>query len=238
MSITGTWPGAALDLSMDLRGVRIGWLGDLGGYLPIEDGILTLCEQALTRLADDGCRVEPVAPAFDPEQAWQTWLTWRRWLVAGALRPFADDPAQRAQLKPEALWEVQQGERLSARDVSDASVARSLLYQQLLAMFEHHDVLALPSAQVWPFDADTPWPKVVAGRTMDTYHRWMEVVIYATLAGLPAVSVPVGFGSNGLPMGMQLIGRPQADLAVLRMAQAHAERSFDVLARRPAALDI
>lgn len=236
LSIAGQWPGAALDLSLDLRGTRIGWLGDLQGYLPVEDGILPLCERALARLAADGCQVEPVAPAFDPAAAWQTWLTWRRWLVAAALRPYWEDPLQRAQLKPEAAWEVEQGQQLSAHAVSLASADRTRLYQQLLGMFAHHDFLALPSAQVWPFDADVTWPRQVAGRTMDTYHRWMEVVIYATLAGLPAVSVPVGFDSRGLPMGMQLIGRPQAELSVLRMAQAHADRSTDILARRPGAL--
>lgn len=236
LSIAGTWPGASPALALDLRRTRIGWLGNLGGYLPIEDGILALCEQGLARLADDGCLVEAVAPAFDPALAWQTWLTWRHWLVAASLRVFADDPAQRAQLKPEAQWEVQHGERLSARAVSEASLARSLLYQQLLGMFEQHDYLALPSAQVWPFNAETPWPRSIAGRTMDTYHRWMEVVIYATLAGLPCVSVPVGFSADGLPMGMQLIGRPQADLAVLRLAQAHAARATPVLDRLPAAI--
>jgi amidase len=233
LSIAGQWPGAPLDLTLDLRSTRIGWLGDLGGYLPVENGILPLCERALARLAADGCQVEPIAPAFDPHMAWQTWLTWRRWLVTASLGPYWDDPLQRAQLKPEAAWEVEQGQQLSARAVSQASADRSRLYQQLLSMFAHHDFLALPSAQVWPFDADVPWPRQVAGRTMDTYHRWMEVVIYATLAGLPVVSVPVGFDSRGLPMGMQLIGRPQADLSVLRMAQAHAERSVDILARRP-----
>ncbi len=72
---------------------------------------------------------------------------------------------------------------------------------------------------------------------MDTYHRWMEVVIYATLAGLPAISVPVGFNSAGLPMGMQLIGRPQADLAVLQIARAYELRAQDIVSRRPRALD-
>ena len=71
---------------------------------------------------------------------------------------------------------------------------------------------------------------------MDTYHRWMEVVIYATLAGLPAISVPVGFGPDGLPMGMQLIGRPQAELALLQLARAYELRAATMLARRPAAV--
>ncbi len=240
LSIAGQWPGGPpggpIDLSMDLRHARIGWLGNLQGYLPMEDGILARCEQALARLAADGCQVEAITPAFDPSEAWQSWLTWRQCLVAASLRPFFDDPSQRAQLKPEALWEAEQGQCLSARALSDASAVRSRLYQQLLSMFAHHDYLVLPSAQVWPFDADLPWPRHIAGRTMDTYHRWMEVFIYATLAGLPAASVPVGFNDQGLPMGMQLIGRPQADLAVLRMAQAHAERSANILGRRPGAL--
>ena len=76
---------------------------------------------------------------------------------------------------------------------------------------------------MFPFDAETHWPKEVAGRAMDTYHRWMEVVAYASLAGLPVANVPVGFGGGGLPMGMQLIGRPRADLSVLQLAHAYDE---------------
>ncbi|RZI96344.1 MAG: amidase, partial [Variovorax sp.] len=77
------------------------------------------------------------------------------------------------------------------------------------------------------------WPREVAGRTMDTYHRWMEVVIYATLAGLPAISVPAGFGANGLPMGLQLIGGPQADLALLRVASRYERLARELLNRMP-----
>ena len=231
LSLSGNWPGGSLDLSMDLRHVRIGWLGDLGGYLPMEDGILPLCTSALARLANDGCQVHAAQPGFDPAQAWSTWLTLRRWLVSATLRSYWRSPQQRALLKPAAQWEAEQGERLSAADVYEASAARSAFCQHMLTLFDRFDYLALPSAQVWPFDAELDWPKSIGNRSMDTYHRWMEVVIYATLAGLPAISVPVGFGASGLPMGMQLIGRPLADLAVLRLAQAHEERSTAVLSR-------
>jgi len=68
---------------------------------------------------------------------------------------------------------------------------------------------------------------------MDTYHRWMEVVIYATFAGLPCISVPAGFGDNGLPAGMQLIGPPRGDLATLKLAHAYEQTAREVLAIRP-----
>ncbi len=68
---------------------------------------------------------------------------------------------------------------------------------------------------------------------MDTYHRWMEVVIYATFAGLPCISMPAGFSRNGLPMGLQVIGKPQCDFSVLRLAHAYEQVSQDVIQRAP-----
>ena len=112
---------------------------------------------------------------------------------------------------------------MTGTDLFAANIERSALYRHLLTLFERFDVLVLPSAQVWPFDAELDWPKSIAGVAMDTYHRWMEVVVVASLAGLPALNVPVGFNSAGLPMGMQLIGPPLGDLGVLRLGQAYEE---------------
>ncbi len=221
LSIAESGEAFARPLASAVQGLRIGWLGDLRGYLAIEPGILDLCEAGLQRLAALGGIVEPTALGYPPEKAWQTWLTWRHWLVAGRVAPYFADPAQRERLKPEARWEAEQGARLSAADIFAASLDRTAFHRHLLSLFEHYDFLALPTAQVWPFDTEWDWPKAIDGRAMDTYHRWMEVVIYATLGGLPAISVPVGFGAAGLPMGMQLIGRPQADLALLRLAYAY-----------------
>ncbi len=205
-------------LDSDPAGVRIGWLRDLDGHLAIEPGILELCEGALARLQDRGCRVEPVRLGMPPERVWDCWLAWRRALVGARLAPFLLDPRNRARIKDEALWEYDQGRSLSGADLLAASATRTLVHQRMLALFEDVDFLALPSTQCWPFDAALRWPAEIAGRPMDTYHRWMEVTILATLAGLPAISVPVGFGGAGLPMGMQLIGRPRADLDVLKIA--------------------
>ena len=204
----------------DPRGIRIGWLGDLDGYLPMEPGVTDVCARALARIEDAGGIVEPAALGFAPERVWQTWLVWRRWSVAARIAPHLRDPANRALIKPEALWEHDQGQGLTGMDTVQACAERTAFYNAMLRLFEHHDALALPTAQVWPFPAEWRWPREVAGRAMDTYHRWMEVVIYATLAGLPCIAMPAGFGANGLPMGVQLIGRPHGDLGVLQLARA------------------
>ncbi len=213
---------------------RIGWLGDLDGYLAMEAGVLDVCAQGLVRLGDTGCEVEATALGFAPERIWNAWLTLRHWLVNARLTPFMSNPANRALVKPEALWEHDQGAALSAAGVMAASVERTAFYQHVLSLFDRFDVLALPTAQVWPFDVQARWPKEIAGRAMDTYHRWMEVVVIATFAGLPAISVPVGFSASGLPMGMQLIGRPRGDLELLRLARRYERAAGDVLAVRPA----
>ena len=114
-----------------------------------------------------------------------------------------------------------------------ASVERSRFLQSMLKLFERVDVLALPSAQVWPFPAEWRWPQRIGTVEMDTYHRWMEVTLYATFAGLPAICVPAGFSVAGLPMGLQLIGRPQADAAVLRLAHAYEQAAQEIVLRRP-----
>jgi amidase len=215
------------------RPPRIGWLGDLGGHLAFEPGILAVCEGALTRLASAGCVVEPLPLGYSPERIWDAWLTWRWFLLHGRISPFLAEAKNRALVKPEALWEHDQGARLAGPQVMAASVERTAFFQHVLGLFERVDFLALPSAQVWPFPAEERWPKEIAGRTMDTYHRWMEVVVIATYAGLPCVAVPAGFDARGLPMGLQLVGRPRADLDVLRLAQTYEGVAADVLGRRP-----
>ena len=208
-------------LERDFEGARIGWLGNYDGYLAMEDGVLAQCESALKDFELIGCKVEAARPDYSMEQLWQTWLTLRHFSLAGTLGAIYRDPEKRARLKPEAQWEVEGGMRLSGEDVWTATVARSQWYNALLTLFERYDFLALPSAQVFPFDASEHWPKTIAGRTMDTYHRWMEVVIGASLAGLPVINVPVGFNFQGLPMGVQVIGKPYTDLAVLQLAHAY-----------------
>jgi amidase len=222
----------ALNLDRDLKGLRIGWLADWGGAYPMEPGILPLCEAALREMEAMGATVDPLPPPFPAEKLWHAWTTLRAMLNAGAKRALAEDPAKRAQTKPETIWEIEQGMGLTAQAVYEASVIRSRWHAHAARLFQRYDALALPSAQVWPFPADWRWPEEIAGRKMDTYHRWMEVVVPASLIGLPALSVPVGFGPQGLPMGMQIIGRSGDDMGVLGIGQAW-HKATDWPGRRP-----
>ena len=227
-------PGARAGAPEALRGLRIGWLADLGGHLAMEDGILATCEAALGRLATAGAIVEPIALGFSPAALWDAWLVWRRALVAPNVAAVMKQPDARAHIKPEALWEHDQAQGLAFADFMRASEVRTAFHTHLIDLFERVDLLALPVSQVWPFDVQLDWPKSIAGRTMDTYHRWMEVTLYATFAGLPAISVPAGFDAAGrAPMGLQLIGRPQGDAALLAAAAGYEALIAEWLARRP-----
>ena len=217
----------------DPKKQRIGWLCDLDGYLPMAPGILAQCDAGLRRLEGLGCAVEPARLGLAPERVWDAWLVWRRVLVAARIAPFLLKESNRAHIKPEALWEHDQAQGCSAAQFLAASVTRTQFHQQMRKLFERHNFLALPTAQVWPFDAAERWPREIAGRAMDSYHRWMEVVIYSTFAGLPCISVPVGCNDAGLPMGLQLIGPPLADAAVLQLAAAYEQAIGDWLAREP-----
>jgi amidase len=151
---------------------------------------------------------------------WRAWVSLRSFSIAGARRQDAENPERRRKMKPALIWEIENGLALSAMDIHSQSLVRSDWYRAALRAFEDFDVLALPSAQVWPFDVDLIHPEQIGGVYMDTYHRWMQVVVPASLIGLPAISIPAGFGADGLPMGLQLIGRPGADGLLLRLAEA------------------
>ncbi len=220
-------------LQRDFKGTRIGWMGDYNGYLPTEPGVMPLCREALRHFATIGCTVEEAQPDFAPDRLWRTWLTLRGFLIAGIAGPLYANEKTRALLKPEAVWEIESGMKLSGADVWRASVDRSAWYQALNALFQKYDYLVLPSAQVFPFDARIDWPRSIAGRSMDTYHRWMEVVIGGTLAGVPVISVPAGFSPAGLPMGLQILGPAQKDFAVLQLALAWEQASGYTKRRSP-----
>jgi amidase len=216
-----------------MKGKRVGWLGNLNGYLPMESGVLEICQSALEVLETTGCKVDAATLAMKPEEIWDAWLVWRKALAGASTGAYAHLPNWREKVKPEAQWEYDQSLDLTGTQLMKASATRTRFYQSMLTAFESFDVLAVPSAQVWPFDIKERWPQTIAGRNMDTYHRWMEVVLYPTFAGLPAISVPAGFNAQGLPMGLQLIGKPKGDFELLQVAHAYEMAAQDLIQKRP-----
>lgn len=225
--------GFAQRLDRDFRGTKIAWVGDLGGHLATEPGVLDLCRSAFPAFESLGCAVEEALPKFDPERIWRMFRTWR-WWHSLSLHDLHADPATRKRLKPEAVWEIEHGLSLSALDISRAAAERTAWYEAVLEMFETYDYLLAPSAQVFPFDAALHWPSEIGGRRMDTYHRWMETVAPWSLTGHPVLGMPVGFGARGLPTGVQLIGRHHADLAVLQLGHAFEQATGRVHQAPPA----
>ena len=205
----------------DFSGTRIAWLGDCGGQIPFDPGVLELGRSALATFVEIGCTVEEAMPRYDMEQLWQDWLVLRAFTVAANLRPFYDEPRHRAQLKPEAAWEVERGLALSADRIIAALEGRTRWYETLRRFMEGYDYLVMPTTQVFPFDKDLRWPETVGGRQMDTYHRWMQTVIPVTMSGLPALDVPAGFGEAGLPTGIQIVGPNHGELACLQLGAAY-----------------
>jgi amidase len=210
-------------LETDLKGKRIAWVGDFKGAIPYETGVLELCESALRVFESLGCIVEEAVPDYSVDKVWRAWLNLRAWQSGGNLLAYYRDPARRALMKPEAVFEVESGLKLSAFDITAASAVRTEWYGVVRAFFERYNYFVLPTAQLFPFDVDLHWPSEIAGQKMTTYHEWMKGVLPVTMAGCPALAVPAGFNAQGLPMGIQIVAPNHAELACLQLAFAYDE---------------
>ena len=206
-------------LDADLKGRRIGWIGDWGGAWPMEQGVMAYCQAAIARFRDLGVEIVDLPAPMPSDELWQAWTILRSYAVAARVGPLYDRPEMRAQLRQDAIWEIERGRAYSGQDIQKASLLRSKWALKAAELFETLDAIAMPSAQCWPFPVDWDHPKQIAGQDMDTYHRWMECVIPASLIGLPAAGVPAGAGDNGLPMGLQIVGPYRGDLGVLQLCQ-------------------
>ena len=193
---------------------------------------VTSSEEALDSVAEAGAEVDATQLRFDPSDLWECWTTLRHSGRANML-DFYNNPQTKALLKPELIWEIEQGMAMTDADVERAQGIRTRWLAELDRLFGDYDFLVLPTAQVFPFSKDVHWPKYIGLREMDTYHRWMEVVILGSLGGLPIINVPVGFDAGGRPMGMQVMGRYGDDKRVLEFGLAYEQRN-DFLGQRPA----
>lgn len=220
MSLQDALPGTDQFTPLEMKNLKLGWMGNFENYLTMEPGVLDLCEASLASVAGAGATVEPVMPKFDMSDLWQSWVDLRNAGRASYYDLYENSDTQ-ALLKPEMIWEIEQSFSLTARDIYVANSSRSRWYRELNRLFDEFDFLVLPTAQVFPFDKNQHWPTEIDGRQMDTYHRWMEVVIGGSLAGIPVVNVPAGFDAQGRPMGMQIMGRFGEDQKVMEFAMAY-----------------
>ena len=204
------------------KGLRIAWVGDFGGALPFDPGVMEVARSALGVFEDLGCVVEEAVPDFAFASLWRAFLR-LRWFHNAALLPAYEDPALRKLLPEAAIYEIESGLKLTAYDVAAASQTRTLWHQALLRFHERFDFWALPTAQCFAFPAEAKGAATVGGRAMTTYHEWMQCVVPGTMAGAPVAALPAGFDASGRAMGVQLVGRVQDEAGVLALARAYDE---------------
>ncbi|MGY2083740.1 amidase [Blastococcus sp. SYSU DS0539] len=208
--------------------LRVAWTPDLGG-LPVDPEVAAVLERAgLAALEHLGTSVGDWAADFRGADA--AFHTIRAWSIAGR---FGSMYRQHPDVLGENLrTNVEDGFRVTAADLYRAVQQQSAVRARVLAAFDHADVLAMPTVQLPPFPIEWDWPHEVAGQRQEHYLTWMRSCWYITLTGLPAISVPCGFTDDGLPVGIQLVGKPYGEVELLRVAA-----SFELVdpagARRP-----
>ena len=217
----------AQPLERDLKGARVAWSPDLGG-LPVDPRVTEVLESQRHVFADLGCEVAEATPDFtDADEIFQTLRAW-----SFALAHEDDLRLHRDQLKDTVIWNTEKGLTLSGLDVSKAEMKRGQLFARITEFMETYEYLICPVNQVPPFDVSQPYPTEINGVELDNYIDWMRSAYYITVTGLPAISVPCGFTPEGLPVGIQIVGRHHNDFGVLQLAYAF-EQATQVGRRRP-----
>ncbi len=218
----------AQPLGRDLSGVKVAWCPDLGG-LPLDPSVRSVLEGQRATFEDLGCMVEDACP--DLSGAEDIFLTIRAWMVANSLAPLIEH--FRDQMKPEVIWELESGAAVSGADVAKAMAGHSELIERMRCFQEKYEFTLCAVNQVPPFDAAIDWPKEIDGVPMEHYIAWMRSAYWITATFCPAISVPAGFTADGLPVGIQIVGRYRDDLGVLQIAEAF-EQATGFGRQRPA----
>jgi amidase len=214
-------------LERDLGGTRIAWSRDLGLF-PVQNAVIEVIENALPTFTALGCTVEEAHPDFgDAAEIFQVLRA-----QGFASSHWQELREHRALMKETVIWNIEQGLKLSGLDVSRAQAKRGALFHRVRAFFERYDFLLLPVSQVVPFPVESEWVEEINGVPMDTYVDWMMSCSAITLTEHPAMSVPCGFTPEGLPVGLQIVGRYRRELDVLQLAYAF-EQATHVAERRP-----
>ena len=224
-----TEPGTlfARPLARTFRGVRVAWSRDLAG-LPVDRRVMTALAPQRRALEGLDCVVEDAEP--DLRDAREIFQALRAFAFATRYGPMLAE--HRHQIKDTVIWNTEQGLKLTARELAEAEVKRTALYHRVRQFMEQYEFLALPATQVPPFDVTQPYVTEIDGVSLPTYIDWMRACSDITVTGLPAISVPGGFTPEGLPVGLQIVGRHQDDWGVLQLAHAF-EQATGFGRRRP-----
>ena len=196
--------------------IKIAWLGNFNGDYLYEKEIKEICENFLKKLENHQFKIEDLFIKFNSQIIWESWINLRSLSLKNDLYEIFKNKKKVSFLKPEIIWEIERALSLSDLNYEEAIYKRIEWKKYTDLLFKRFDFLALPSTQVFPFLAQVKYPSEIDGKKLDTYHRWMEVVIPASLIGLPTISIPCGFNNKGLPIGIQIIGKHGNDNEVLR----------------------
>jgi amidase len=214
-------------LKRDFRKTRVAWSRDLGA-LPFDPRVLSVLAPQRRVLEKLGCIVEDAEPDFSG--ATEAFETLRAVSFLGRYGALLKE--HRDKLKDTVIWNIEQGLRLTPEKIARAGQLRSELFHRMRAFLERYEFLVCPVNQLPPFDADVQWPREIAGVKLENYLDWMKSCYYITITSHPAISVPAGFTPEGLPVGLQIVGRYRADFSVLQLAHAF-ESATEVWKRRP-----
>lgn len=228
-------PAAAFanSLERDFSQVLIAWSPDLG-MLPVDNRVIDTIQNELRAFGDLGCRLERDQPDFsDAYDIFQTLRAWNFELsFAEHFAEFGEDA-----FKETIRWNAAKGRALTAAQISRAEVKRSELFHRAREFLDTYEFLLLPTAQAPPFPIDWEYPQEIDGRPLETYIDWMMSCAFITLTGLPALSLPCGFTDDGLPVGLQIVGRPRSEFSLLQLAYAFQEATRFYERRPPLRVD-
>ncbi len=227
--ISITEPGSrfAAPLGRDFQESRIAWSPTLGG-LPVDPRVTRVLEGQRQVFESLGCRVEERTPDLkEADAVFRAWRAWRFELTLSSL-----NPEQQSLLKDTLKQEIEAAQKLKGTDLSRAELQRTLLYHRVREFMETYEFLICPVNQVPPFDLKQRYVEEINGVRMNSYIDWMQSCWTISVLGLPAISVPAGFTPEGLPVGIQIVGRHQDDLGVLQLAHAY-EQVTGFWKRRP-----
>ena len=214
-------------LERDFTGVRIAWGHNLGG-LPVDARVTNTIDSQRSVFEDLGCVVEDGEPDFaGADEVFKIWRAWRFELAYSDLLK-----THRDQLKDTVIWNIEEGMKLNGPQIGQAELKRTEIYHRVRKFMETYEFIILPVNQVPPFDVTQRYVTEIAGEKMETYIDWMKSCYYVTVTGLPAISVPCGFTPEGLPIGVQIVGRHQDDFGVLQLAYAF-EQATEFWKQRP-----